>query len=126
IFEMRSANLASLSLFFGFLILESAADYVCSGGTRIPDNDVEARANQIYSRGVSLNASRTPGQDRVEDIEFDGDADSGDLAFTGDFYPQITSSGTYKITVDYPSKKILLLETTVFVGGNIVVNCKKH
>ncbi|CAD6500552.1 BgTH12-06262 [Blumeria graminis f. sp. triticale] len=130
---MKSANLASLSFFFGFFILESAAVYVCPGGAQIPDSDVETRANQIYSKGLSLNAKRTPGQDQVEDIVFDDDEgdleeddDDAGLSFMSDFKPQITSSSTYKIIIKHPSKKIVLLEYRVSGGGRNTSLCTKN
>ncbi|VCU40785.1 Bgt-50651 [Blumeria graminis f. sp. tritici] len=123
---MRSANLASLSLLFGFLILESAADYVCSGGTRIPDHEVETRANEIYSKGLSLKASRTPGQQQIEDIYFDDDEDDAEMSFSSDFYPRIKSSGTYTITVDYPSKNILVIEKIEYNGRYQMSSCIKR
>ncbi|CCU75839.1 CSEP0104 putative effector protein [Blumeria hordei DH14] len=125
-FKMRSAHIASLSFIFGFLILESVAEYKCPSQVRIPDSDVETRANEIYSRGVYLDSNRTPGENQIEEIEFYGDSGSGDLAFTGDFSPPFSTSNTYKITVEYSPKKIILTEKNTFVGGNIEAVCKKY
>ncbi|CAD6500516.1 BgTH12-06226 [Blumeria graminis f. sp. triticale] len=118
---MRSLQFASLSIFFGFYILGSSAEYKCSSRARFSDEEVETRANAIYSRGEELKDYLTDGQNKMEDIGFFGSEAYHDLRFEAAFIPASGAKCHYQIRVSYPSREIYLIE----YNGYMAQPCRK-
>ncbi|CCU75864.1 CSEP0111 putative effector protein [Blumeria hordei DH14] len=120
---MRFPHLVHLSVIFGFFTFESAAYYTCPSGILIQNDTVRSRAQEIMNLGVQLDVHRTPGQVEMSNITFYGSKAGGDLWFTSDFNPPITTENTFKISISYPGEEIVLTEFQKFGSGSQEGTC---
>ncbi|CCU82300.1 CSEP0001 putative effector protein [Blumeria hordei DH14] len=119
------SRLSLLSILFGLFISESAASFACPSGNIFQDNEVEPRANEIYSQGINLDTERGQ-RSNYQGITFLGSRNSDYFAFEAPFSRPDISDRTYKINVQYPSRRFDLIEMTQRSSTKLESTCDNY
>ncbi|CAD6500527.1 BgTH12-06237 [Blumeria graminis f. sp. triticale] len=110
---MKFFCLTFISIFFSFLASVNASMYFhCPSEALILYDDVMQRAQEMYLKVRLFDANTQLGQNTVDDITISGSVESGDLSYTGPFFPYFQTSHKYSIFINGITTDMYLSETT--------------